>query len=120
MTERVNCHRLQVAANLKRFIEEEALPGTGVDAAAFWKGFDALVHDLAPKNRALLAERDRLQTELDQWHRAHPGPIADMAAYRAFLESIGYLLPQPAGVKVTPPTSTANCRPRPARSWSCR
>ncbi len=100
MTERVNCHRLQVAANLKRFIEEEALPGTGVDAAAFWKGFDALVHDLAPKNRALLAERDRLQTELDQWHRAHPGPIADMAAYRAFLESIGYLLPQPAGVKV--------------------
>ena len=100
MTERVNCHRLQVAANLKRFIEEEALPGTGVDVAAFWKGFDALVHDLAPKNRALLAERDRLQTELDQWHRAHPGPIADMAAYRSFLESIGYLLPQPAGVKV--------------------
>ncbi len=86
MTERVNCHRLQVAANLKRFIEEEALPGTGVDVAAFWKGFDALVHDLAPKNRALLAERDRLQTELDQWHRAHPGPVADMAAYRAFLE----------------------------------
>ena len=100
MTERVNCHRLQVAANLKRFIEEEALPGTGVDVVAFWKGFDALVHDLAPKNRALLAERDRLQTELDQWHRAHPGPVADMAAYRAFLESIGYLLPQPAGVKV--------------------
>ncbi|ENO76473.1 malate synthase G [Thauera sp. 63] len=100
MTERVNCHRLQVAANLKRFIEEEALPGTGVDVAAFWKGFDALVHDLAPKNRALLAERDRLQTELDTWHRANPGPIADMAAYRAFLESIGYLLPQPAGVKV--------------------
>ena len=100
MTERTNCHRLQVAANLKRFIEEEALPGTGVDAAAFWKGFDALVHDLAPKNCALLAERDRLQTELDQWHRAHPGPIADMAAYRAFLESIGYLLPQPSGVKV--------------------
>ncbi|WP_341649296.1 malate synthase G [Thauera humireducens] len=100
MTERVNCHRLQVAANLKRFIEEEALPGTGVDVAAFWKGFDALVHDLAPKNRALLAERDRLQTELDTWHRANPGPIADMAAYRAFLESIGYLPPQPAGVKV--------------------
>ena len=103
MTERVNCHRLQVAANLKRFIEEEALPGTGVDVAAFWKGFDALVHDLAPKNRALLAERDRLQTELDAWHRAHPGPIADMAAYRAFLESIGYLLPQPTGVKVDTP-----------------
>ncbi|MDY0073108.1 MAG: malate synthase G, partial [Thauera sp.] len=99
MTERVTCHRLQVATELKRFIEEEALPGTGVDVAAFWKGFDVLVHDLAPKNRALLAERDRLQTELDNWHRAHPGPIADMAAYRAFLESVGYLVPQPQGVK---------------------
>ncbi len=100
MTERVNCQRLQVAAELKQFIEQEALPGTGVDVAAFWKGFDALVHDLAPKNRALLAERDRLQAELDAWHRAHPGPIADMPAYRAFLESIGYLQPQPDSVEV--------------------
>ena len=58
MTERVSCQRLQVAANLKRFIEEEALPGSGVDAAAFWSGFDVLVHDLAPKNAALLAELD--------------------------------------------------------------
>src|SRR5574344_763481 len=101
MTERVNCHRLQVAANLKRFIEEEALPGTGVDVAAFWKGFDALVHDLAPKNRALLAERDRLQTELDTWHRANPGPIADMAAYKQFLTQIGYLVEQPKDAKAT-------------------
>ena len=62
MTERVSCQRLQVAANLKRFIEEEALPGSGVDAAAFWSGFDALVHDLAPKNAALLAERDRIDS----------------------------------------------------------
>jgi len=99
MTERVSCQRLQVAANLKRFIEEEALPGSGVDAAAFWSGFDALVHDLAPKNAALLAERDRIQAEVDAWHRAHPGPIADMAAYKAFLSSIGYLLPVPAGAK---------------------
>ena len=65
MTERVSVQRLQVAANLKRFIEEEALPGSGVDAAAFWSGFDALVHDLAPKNAALLAERDRIQAEID-------------------------------------------------------
>ena len=55
MTELVNCGRLKVAAELKQFIETEALPGTGVDVAAFWAGFDALVHDLAPKNRALLA-----------------------------------------------------------------
>jgi malate synthase len=101
MTERVKCQRLEVAANLKRFIEEEALPGSGVDAAAFWSGFDALVHDLAPKNAALLAERDRLQAELDAWHRANPGPIADMAAYKAFLGSIGYLLPVPGDAKAT-------------------
>ncbi|WP_069862995.1 malate synthase G [Pseudomonas citronellolis] len=101
MTQRITRQRLQVADVLQRFIEEEALPDTGVQAEAFWKGFDALVHELAPKNRALLAERDRLQTELDTWHRAHPGPIQDMPAYRAFLESIGYLLPAPASVQAT-------------------
>ncbi|MCL6690393.1 malate synthase G [Pseudomonas sp. R3.Fl] len=101
MTQRITRQRLQVADVLQRFIEEEALPGTGVQAEAFWKGFDALVHELAPKNRGLLAERDRLQTELDTWHRAHPGPIQDMPAYRAFLESIGYLLPAPASVQAT-------------------
>ena len=92
---------LQVAANLDQFVETEALPGTGIDSAAFWSGFDALVHDLAPKNRALLAERDRLQTELDNWHRANPGPVRDLRAYRAFLEGIGYIAPAPAGVKAT-------------------
>ncbi|WP_449414006.1 malate synthase G [Pandoraea soli] len=92
---------LTVADNLIAFIEKEALPGTGVDVDAFWKGFDAIVHDLGPKNRALLAERDRLQGELDAWHRANPGPIADAAAYRAFLEKIGYLLPAPASVQAT-------------------
>ena len=101
MTERTQHHGLQVAETLNRFIEDEALPGTGIDADAFWKGFDALVHDLAPKNRALLAERDRLQVELDTWHREHPGPIQDMPAYRAFLERIGYLLPRTTPVKAT-------------------
>ncbi|NYH21159.1 malate synthase G [Paraburkholderia bryophila] len=92
---------LQVAANLDQFVETEALPGTGIDSAAFWSGFDALVHELAPKNRALLAERDRLQTELDGWHRANPGPVRDLRAYRAFLEGIGYIVPVPASVKAT-------------------
>ncbi|RKP55877.1 malate synthase G [Pararobbsia silviterrae] len=101
MSERIQHHGLQVAEILNRFIEQEALPGTGIDAAAFWKGFDALVHDLAPKNRALLAERDRLQTEIDAWHRANPGPIADMDGYRAFLERIGYLLPRTAPTQAT-------------------
>ncbi len=100
MTARIQKHRLAVAANLHDFIEQEALPGTGMASDAFWQGFDALVHTLAPKNRALLAERDRLQTEIDQWHRQQPGPIADMAAYKAFLSSIGYLQPAPADSRI--------------------
>jgi malate synthase len=101
MSARTPCHRLQVDTPLYRFIEEQVLPGTGVDSAAFWAGFDAIAHELAPKNAALLAERDRLQTELDAWHRAHPGPITDMPAYRGFLEKIGYLVPVPGAVQAT-------------------
>lgn len=101
MTARTQVHGLQVDSPLKRFIDEQVLPGTGVEAAAFWKGFDAIVQELAPRNAALLAERDRLQAELDTWHQANPGPIRDMGAYRAFLEKIGYLVPQPKGAKAT-------------------
>ena len=101
MSARSQHHRLQVDTALARFIETEALPGTGIEPAAFWQGFDALAHELAPKNAALLAERDRLQAELDGWHRAHPGPIRDMAAYQAFLQRIGYLAPLPADPKAT-------------------
>ncbi|MFC3865221.1 malate synthase G [Alcaligenes aquatilis] len=100
MTTRISCQRLQVAEVLHQFIEQEALPGTGISSEAFWAGFDKLVHDLAPKNRALLAERDRLQVELDKWHTANPGPITDMPAYKSFLSSIGYLKEAPANVKV--------------------
>jgi malate synthase len=101
MTARTTVHGLQVATELHRFIEDQVLPATGVASEAFWKGFDAVVGDLAPKNIALLAERDRLQSEMDAWHEAHPGPITDMPAYRAFLEKIGYLLPQPKDAKAT-------------------
>ena len=94
-------HRLKVASNLHEFIESRVLPGTGVSTADFWKGFDAIVCDLAPKNLALLAERDRLQIEMDNWHKANPGPIADMKSYRAFLEKVGYLVPSPANVTAT-------------------
>jgi malate synthase len=96
MTDRIAAGRLQVASVLHRFIEDQVLPGSGLDREAFWRGFDALAHDLAPKNAALLAERDRLQAELDVWHRANPGPIGDMPAYRAFLKRIGYLV-EPVG-----------------------
>ncbi|WP_296871431.1 malate synthase G [Tibeticola sp.] len=101
MSTRTTVHRLHVEDVLYRFINEQVLPGTGVSAEAFWAGFDALVADLAPKNLALLAERDRLQAELDTWHGAHPGPIRDMAGYRKFLETIGYLVPTPGAVKIT-------------------
>ncbi|MDE2595025.1 MAG: malate synthase G, partial [Burkholderiales bacterium] len=101
MTARTTIHGLQVATELFRFIEDKVLPGTGVDSAKFWAGFDQIVSDLAPKNAALLAERDRIQTEMDAWHTANPGPIKDMAAYRAHLEKIGYVVPVPADTKVT-------------------
>ena len=101
MTARTSCHRLQVATPLYDFIEQQVLPGTGVASAEFWKGFDAIVHDLGPKNVALLAERDRIQTEMDAWHRAHPGPIQDMPAYKAFLTKIGYLVAVPANARAT-------------------
>ncbi|MBB6578366.1 malate synthase [Comamonas odontotermitis] len=101
MTDRTTIHGLQVATELYNFINQDVLPGTGVDQAAFWQGFDAIVADLAPKNAALLAERDRLQSELDTWHKANPGPIKDMQGYRKFLETIGYLVPQPQGAKAT-------------------
>ena len=94
-------HPLQIAPTLQRFIEDEVLPGTGIEARTFWQGFSTLIHDLAPQNRALLAEREHLQTELDNWHRQHPGPIRDMAAYQHFLQGIGYLVEPPASVQVS-------------------
>jgi malate synthase len=109
MTERLNKNGLHVAANLCQFIENQVLPGTGVTADKFWKGFASIVTDLAPKNIALLAERDRLQSELDAWHQANPGPVSlgdpskpsNMANYRAFLEKIGYLVPVPKKTRIT-------------------
>ena len=101
MTQRTNAHGLQVANELYNFVNTQVLPGTGVEQDAFWKGFSTLVGDLAPKNAALLVERDRLQTELDTWHKANPGPIADMAAYKQFLTQIGYLVESPKDAKAT-------------------
>jgi malate synthase len=101
MTARTSVHGLQVASTLFDFIEGQVLPGSGVAADVFWKGFADIVHELAPKNDALLAARDRLQSEMDAWHRAHPGPIRDLRAYRAFLQRIGYLVPVPKRVTIT-------------------
>jgi malate synthase len=87
---------LEVDSLLYDFVNEEAIPGSGVDPTAFWDGFAVLVQRYAPRNRELLAKRDRLQAAIDDWHRAHPGPSFDPVAYRAFLAQIGYLVPEPA------------------------
>jgi malate synthase len=101
MTTRTQVHGLKIATALKNFVDQQVLPGTGIAVEAFWASFDAIVRDLAPKNAALLAERDRLQAEIDAWHKANPGPIKAKARYRKFLESIGYLVPVPAKARAT-------------------
>src|SRR5882757_5618603 len=93
MTDRIEIAGLQIARELHDFVAQEASPGTGIDAEQFWTGFSAIVHDLAPKNRALLARRDAMQEKLDGWYRANGAPI-DMEAYKGFLEAIGYLVPE--------------------------
>ncbi len=92
MTDRVEIAGLRIARELHDFVDE-ALPGTGIAADAFWNGFSAIVHDLAPKNRALLAKRDGMQEQIDAWYRANGAPI-DMEAYKSFLKEIGYLVPE--------------------------
>ncbi|WP_313102807.1 malate synthase G [Stutzerimonas nitrititolerans] len=101
MTERVQVGGLQVAKVLYDFVNNEAIPGTGVDAAAFWAGADSVIHDLAPKNRALLAKRDELQAQIDAWHQARAGEAHDAVAYKAFLQEIGYLLPEAEDFQAT-------------------
>ncbi|ANB02637.1 malate synthase G [Ectothiorhodospira sp. BSL-9] len=100
MSEYVTAGQLQVAAQLHDFINREALPGTNVSAEAFWGGLDRIVHDLAPRNRELLDKRDAMQASIDDWHKAHAGPV-DMQAYQDFLRESGYLLPEGEDFQVT-------------------
>ncbi|MER9683157.1 malate synthase G [Mesorhizobium sp. M0184] len=100
MTDRVEIAGLRIARELHDFIVNEAMPGTGIEAEAFWNGFSAVVHDLSPKNRALLEKRDAMQDKLDRWYRDNGAPV-DMEAYKTFLREIGYLLPEGPAFSVT-------------------
>lgn len=91
---------LKVDSALVDFINNEAMPGTGVDKAAFWESFAGIVRDFAPRNAELLARRDELQAQIDAWHRAHRNKPIDPVAYEVFLAEIGYLLPEPDAFEV--------------------
>ncbi|MFE8071565.1 malate synthase G [Marinobacteraceae bacterium S3BR75-40.1] len=101
MTERVQVGDLQVAKVLYDFVNNEALPGTGVEADKFWSEFGAIVNDMAPRNKALLAKRDELQEKLDNWYKENKGQPIDLGVYKQFLSEIGYLLPEGDDFKVT-------------------
>ncbi|MFQ6548307.1 malate synthase G [Aestuariibius sp. 2305UL40-4] len=107
MVDRVERAGLQVDRHLADFLEGEALPGTGIEAGAFWDGFAGIVRDLTPKNRALLARRDELQSQIDDWHIARRGKPHDADAYRAFLKEIGYLVDEGPDFEI----ETANTDP---------
>jgi len=100
MTERVAVGGLQIAKPLYDLVQDTLVPGTGLDAGAFWSALEAIVTDLAPRNRELLAKRDAIQAQIDAWHLARRGQAHDHAAYVAFLREIGYLLPEGADFEV--------------------
>jgi hypothetical protein len=117
MTARTPAHGLQVATELYRFIEDKVLPGTGVASDVSGRA-STPSSDLAPKNIALLAERDRLQTELDTWHKANPGPIPTCRPTAPSWKRSATWCRSPRAPRPRP-TSTPNSRCRPARSWWC-
>ena len=101
MTEHVQVGGLQVAKVLFDFVNNEAIPGTGVSAEKFWAGAEKIINDLAPKNKALLSKRDTLQAQIDAWHQARKGQAHDAVAYKTFLQEIGYLLPEATDFQVS-------------------
>ena len=100
MTEFLDRAGLSVDSRLADFIEQHALPETGLDAVKFWNDFAGLLDKFAPENAALLAKREDLQAQIDAWHEARTGQAHDAAAYQAFLREIGYLVPEPAPFQI--------------------
>ncbi len=107
MTNRLTKSGLKVAAELVTFVETSALPGSGISADRFWQGLSDLIHDLGPKNRALLQTRADMQAQIDDWHKSRKGQAHDRAAYQAFLRDIGYLVPDGSDFEI----DTANVDP---------
>ena len=101
ISERIQMGGLQVAASLHDLIEKDIAPGTGIEPDAFWASLEAILKDLAPRNRALLEERDSLQARIDEWHLARKGQPLDPAEYKAFLTEIGYLQPEGEDFRIT-------------------
>ena len=100
MSERIDCAGLQVAPEIHSLLENDILPGTGLEPAAFWTALADIVARFSPRNGELLAIRDEMQAKISAWHQANPGTDYDRAAYKAMLQEIGYLLPQPESFKI--------------------
>ena len=100
MSDRIEKYGLRIARSLADFIDHEALPGTGVTADRFWQGLSDLAHYFGPKNRSLVAHRELLQSQIDDWHTARKGQPHDAGAYKAFLQEVGYLIPEGADFEV--------------------
>ncbi len=111
MADRRKLHGMQVDSTLADFVENRAIPGTGIAADSFWAGLSGIVHELGPENRAFLARRDQLQAQIDAWHIGHRNQPHDHEAYKAFLQEIGYLLPEGPDFQI----DTANVDPEIAR-----
>ena len=101
VTERVEVSGLQVARSIYDLVEKDIIPGTGVDKDAFWQSFASVISDFAPKNRYLLSVRDSLQVQIDAWHQQREGQPLDLAEYKAFLQEIGYLVPEGPDFEIT-------------------
>ena len=107
MSDRIEKYGLKIAQSLADFIDHEALPGTGVVPDNFWKGLSDLAHDFGPKNRSLVAHRELLQSQIDDWHSARKGQPHNAEAYKLFLSEVGYLVPEGADFEI----ETANVDP---------
>ncbi len=99
MVERIEINGLKIAKQLHDFVANEAIPGTGIDAAQFWSGFAQIIEDLAPKNRALMQKRDAFQQKLDVFYKSKRDSGYSQEEYEAFLRGIGYLLPEGARLR---------------------